>query len=203
MPGRSGARSTTRGSAERSAGWSDAVRADGDLVVWVLHVRARFGHGLPILKLGHVRLLAELERRPDEPTIVKTSVSSVTTSRICSSCSCQRGIRELIVCGIRTDQCCETTTRVASDLGFDVTFVTDATHAPLRSYGLSAAEVIDRTERVAARRVRPDRHDRRNSVSLASAAAAIDRILTTVVFLLRPGALDALRRSRRRAPKAA
>ncbi|MFW6034438.1 MAG: isochorismatase family protein, partial [bacterium] len=30
-------------------------------------------------------------------------------------------------CGIQTEQCCETTARVASDLGFDVTFVTDAT----------------------------------------------------------------------------
>jgi Isochorismatase family len=33
----------------------------------------------------------------------------------------------VIVCGIRTEQCCETTARVASDLGYGVTFVTDAT----------------------------------------------------------------------------
>jgi nicotinamidase-related amidase len=36
-------------------------------------------------------------------------------------------VREVVICGIRTEQCCETTARVASDLGFDVTFVTDAT----------------------------------------------------------------------------
>jgi hypothetical protein len=33
----------------------------------------------------------------------------------------------LAVCGIQTEQCCETTSRLAADLGFDVTFVTDAT----------------------------------------------------------------------------
>lgn len=37
------------------------------------------------------------------------------------------GIQRLIIAGIRTEQCCETTTRVASDLGYDVDFVTDAT----------------------------------------------------------------------------
>lgn len=36
-------------------------------------------------------------------------------------------INHLIISGLRTEQCCETTTRVASDLGFNVTFVTEAT----------------------------------------------------------------------------
>jgi len=39
----------------------------------------------------------------------------------------QNGIRRLIVSGIRTEQCCETTTRHASDLGYDVDYVVDAT----------------------------------------------------------------------------
>ncbi|MBA4264349.1 MAG: hydrolase [Comamonadaceae bacterium] len=37
------------------------------------------------------------------------------------------GIRRLIVSGIRTEQCCETTARHASDLGYTVDFVLDAT----------------------------------------------------------------------------
>ncbi len=37
------------------------------------------------------------------------------------------GIERLIISGIRTEQCCETTTRHASDLGWDVDYVTDAT----------------------------------------------------------------------------
>lgn len=39
----------------------------------------------------------------------------------------ERGIGRVIVSGIRSEQCCETTTRVASDLGFAVDYVTDAT----------------------------------------------------------------------------
>ena len=39
----------------------------------------------------------------------------------------QNKIDRLIVSGIRTEQCCETTTRHASDLGWTVDFVLDAT----------------------------------------------------------------------------
>lgn len=39
----------------------------------------------------------------------------------------QHGIARLIVSGIRTEQCCETTTRHASDLGWEVDFVPEAT----------------------------------------------------------------------------
>lgn len=39
----------------------------------------------------------------------------------------QQGVQRLIVSGIRTEQCCETTTRHASDLGWAVDFVADAT----------------------------------------------------------------------------
>ncbi len=38
-----------------------------------------------------------------------------------------RGIERLIISGIRTEQCCETTTRVACDLGYKVDYVMDAT----------------------------------------------------------------------------
>ena len=39
-----------------------------------------------------------------------------------------RGIRQLVVCGIQTNMCCETTSRVGGNLGFDVVFAHDATH---------------------------------------------------------------------------
>jgi len=39
----------------------------------------------------------------------------------------QQGVGRVIVCGIRTEQCCETTTRHASDLGYEVDFVSEAT----------------------------------------------------------------------------
>jgi nicotinamidase-related amidase len=39
----------------------------------------------------------------------------------------QHGMQRVIISGIRTEQCCETTTRHASDLGYQVDYVTDAT----------------------------------------------------------------------------
>jgi nicotinamidase-related amidase len=39
----------------------------------------------------------------------------------------ENGIQKLIASGIRTEQCCETTTRHASDLGWQVDYVLDAT----------------------------------------------------------------------------
>jgi nicotinamidase-related amidase len=40
----------------------------------------------------------------------------------------QRGVGKLAICGITTNHCCETTARMAGNLGYDVSFVIDATH---------------------------------------------------------------------------
>jgi len=102
------------------------ARRAGDLVVWVLHSEPGSG-GAFDPALGHVRLMEELERREDaEPLIQKTSHNSFTTTNL-QQLLTEHGVRELSVCGIRTEQCVETTARVASDLGYQVTFVVDAT----------------------------------------------------------------------------
>ena len=63
-----------------------------------------------------------------------------------------RGIGELLITGIRTEQCCETTARHASDLGFSVRYVSDATLTfPMRTRAgreVSATEIRERTELV-------------------------------------------------------
>ena len=62
------------------------------------------------------------------------------------------GIGELLITGIRTEQCCETTARHASDLGFAVRYVTDATLTfPMRTRAgrdVSPEEIRERTELV-------------------------------------------------------
>jgi nicotinamidase-related amidase len=40
----------------------------------------------------------------------------------------REGIGTVVVCGITTNHCCETTARVGGNLGYDVRFVLDATH---------------------------------------------------------------------------
>ena len=41
----------------------------------------------------------------------------------------KRNFRNLVICGITTNFCCETTARMASNLGYNTTFVLDATDA--------------------------------------------------------------------------
>lgn len=63
----------------------------------------------------------------------------------------ERGIDRLTISGIRTEQCCETTARVAADLGFTVDFVSEATLTfPMTRHGRtwSADEIRARTELV-------------------------------------------------------
>jgi nicotinamidase-related amidase len=38
------------------------------------------------------------------------------------------GIADVVICGIQTNMCCETTARVGANLGFDIRFALDATH---------------------------------------------------------------------------
>ncbi|WP_026874572.1 cysteine hydrolase family protein [Jiangella gansuensis] len=103
----------------------DAARAAGDQVVWVLHTEPGTGTVFDP-DLGHVRLLPGLEPRAGEPVLTKTSHNAFTTTNL-QQLLTERGIGELAVCGIRTEQCCETTARLASDFGYAVTFVIDAT----------------------------------------------------------------------------
>ncbi|MET7986206.1 MULTISPECIES: isochorismatase family protein [unclassified Streptomyces] len=101
------------------------ARLAGDTVVWVLHSEPG-SDGVFDPALGHVRLMDELTRQEGEPLIHKTSHNAFTTTNL-QQLLTERGVREVTVCGIRTEQCVETTTRLASDLGYRVTFVSDAT----------------------------------------------------------------------------
>ncbi len=102
-----------------------AAREAGDLVVWVLHAEPG-SNTVFDPALGHVRLMYGLTPRAGEPVITKTSINAFTTTNL-QQVLTTNGVRELMICGIQTEQCCETTARLASDLGYDVTFVIDAT----------------------------------------------------------------------------
>lgn len=118
-----------------------ATRAAGDLVVWVLHTEPGTGTVFDPAS-GHVRLLPGLAPEPGEPLLDKTSHNAFTTTNL-QQLLTERGIRELVVTGIRTEQCCETTARLAADLGYQVTFVTDATATmPIEHRDASAGRTL-------------------------------------------------------------
>ena len=124
------------------------ARSRGELVVWVLHAEPGSG-GVFDPESGHVRLLEPLDPDAGEPLLHKTSHNAFTSTDLGQLLE-ERGITTVRVCGIRTEQCCETTARLASDLGFTVEFVVDATATdPLPRWDgsgtLSPAEVVERT----------------------------------------------------------
>ncbi|MFI8351361.1 cysteine hydrolase family protein [Streptomyces sp. NPDC085596] len=123
-----------------------AAREQGDLVVWVLHTEPGSGDVFDP-ELGYVRLLAELEQPlAGEPVLRKTSHNAFTTTNL-QQLLTEAGVGELWVCGIRTEQCVETTARLASDLGYHVVFVADATATnPIGDLGAEA--IIERTHAV-------------------------------------------------------
>ncbi|PZU81564.1 MAG: hydrolase [Shinella sp.] len=107
---------------ERQQALIDGARAAGIPIVRIFHVDADEPF---TLESGFVRTLAELRLEPDV-TFHKSRHSALVGSGL-DVWLVENGIRRLIISGIRTEQCCETTTRHASDLGWNVDFVSEAT----------------------------------------------------------------------------
>ncbi len=78
------------------------------------------------LKSGLVEPMDWVDRQPDDPVFYKHVHNALSESGLNPYLQTQ-GISRLVVSGIRTEQCCETTTRFASDIGFEVEYILDAT----------------------------------------------------------------------------
>jgi nicotinamidase-related amidase len=91
-------------------------------IVQIFHVE---DSGPFSLGSGHVVPLRGLSLEPDA-VFYKRSHSALVGSGL-GIWLIRNGIRRVIVSGIRTEQCCETTTRHASDSGYRVDYVTSAT----------------------------------------------------------------------------
>lgn len=154
---------------DRQQALVDGARARGIAVVQVFHVEPE---GVFSLASGHVRTLEPLAVAADA-TFHKTRHSALVGSGL-DVWLTAHGIRRVIVSGIRTEQCCETTTRHASDLGYAVDYVGEATltFAMTDRDGRrwSAQEIRARTELVLA-----GRFARIASVDEALAGAPLER----------------------------
>jgi nicotinamidase-related amidase len=129
----------------------DHARTVGDPVVWITHSEPGTG-GVFDPALGFVRVIGELAPAADEAAVTKTTINAFTSTDLQERLQ-GAGIRRVVICGIRTEQCCETTARVAADLGFEVEFVTDATTtSAIPTHGALAAvsgdDIMRRTESI-------------------------------------------------------
>jgi nicotinamidase-related amidase len=130
-----------------------AYRGAGLPIIFILHTDEdqEFGRTSPWFKLMDFLVPA-----PDEPVRIKTTRNAFTSTDLGQLLEA-RGVRRLAITGIQTEQCCETTARLAADLGYDVDFVIEATLTfpiadPATGDELATDEILRRTEFVLRRR---------------------------------------------------
>lgn len=121
-------------------------------IVRIFHVDGPHTAGNPFaVESGYVKPIDGLAHFEAAATFHKNRHSALVGTRL-EVWLHQNQIGKIIVSGIRTEQCCETTARHASDLGFSVDYALDATLTwdMLQSDGstLSAADIKMRTDTV-------------------------------------------------------
>jgi nicotinamidase-related amidase len=124
----------------------EAYRAAGLPVVFFLHSDSDPGFEP---SSPHYRLLPFLVPREGEPVLHKTTRNCFTSTNLQARLVAAE-ISRLVITGIQTEQCCETTARLAGDLGYDVDFVTEATRTfPIPGPDgteLDVDAIVERTE---------------------------------------------------------
>jgi nicotinamidase-related amidase len=101
----------------------DAYRVAGLPVIFFLHTDGDPGFERDSV---HLRLMDFIQLRTGEPVMLKDTRNAFTSTTLQANLLAL-GVRRLAITGISMEQCCETTTRVAADLGYAVDFVIDAT----------------------------------------------------------------------------
>jgi nicotinamidase-related amidase len=101
----------------------EAYRAAHLPIVFFLHTDSdeAFAKDSPSFKL-----MDFLKPRKDEPVMVKNTRNCFTSTTL-QPYLIEKGVRRVSITGIQMEQCCETTARIAADLGYAVDFVTEAT----------------------------------------------------------------------------
>jgi len=72
------------------------------------------------------KLMDFINPRTGEPVLIKNTRNCFTSTTL-QPYLLEKGVRRVTITGIQMEQCCETTARVAADLGYAVDFVTEAT----------------------------------------------------------------------------
>ncbi|MEU8779728.1 cysteine hydrolase family protein [Streptomyces sp. NPDC048606] len=107
----------------------DAWRESGRPIVLVRHASVQPGSVLAPEHPGHAfKDLVRERRHEDDLLVTKTVNSSFYGTPDLAAWLTDRGIGQLVLTGIQTNMCVETTARMAGNLGYDVLVPLDATH---------------------------------------------------------------------------
>lgn len=101
----------------------DLYREAGLPVIYFLHTDPDEGFDR---KSPFFKLMDFISPRPDEPVIIKDTRNTFTSTGL-PALLLEKNVRRVVISGIQMEQCCETSARVAADLGYAVDFVTEAT----------------------------------------------------------------------------
>jgi len=116
---------------QRTQALIDRFHAARAPVLQVFHVEESAGAAGPFSqRSGLVATLPDLRVEATETfykSVHSAMFASTTAGQSLDYWLRRNGVGRVVVCGIRTEQCCETTTRHASDLGYAVTYAIDAT----------------------------------------------------------------------------
>lgn len=104
----------------------DAWRAQDWPIVYVRHDSSTLSSPLAATSKGN-QFKEILKGKPDL-LVVKNVHSAFYGEPDLDAWLKEHGISGVAICGIQTNMCCETTARMASDLGYEMLFVADATH---------------------------------------------------------------------------
>jgi nicotinamidase-related amidase len=107
----------------------------------VLHVRHDGGAGDPLEReTPGWEIHPAVAPRPGEPVIDKTRCSAFYDTRLQDELQ-NRGIRRLVITGMQTEYCIDTSCRAARDLGYEVVLIKDG-HTTFESSVLPAERII-------------------------------------------------------------
>jgi nicotinamidase-related amidase len=118
----------------------ERARQAGTKVVYIQHDgSAEPGHPLARGKPGHA-IYHAIAPREGDPVVVKTHCSAFQDTDLDVRLKAM-GVDQLVVCGMQTEYCVDTTVRAAFERGFKVTLVSDA-HSTGNTPTLSAGDII-------------------------------------------------------------
>lgn len=114
-------------------------------IIFIRHVGEK---GTPLDPNGpNTQLITDLPFNPHKDTVIEKMYPSSFKNTVLKEVLEKLDIDEIIIIGMKTEYCIDTTVRAASEYGYKVTLISDA-HTTTDSAALNASQIIDHHNQV-------------------------------------------------------